>query len=77
MATDTPKTAVEMDLKRLEHWLDDLINTCDRLNQENRALRAQKDELQRERDALLQKNDQARSRVESIVSRLRAMENSV
>jgi len=66
-----------MDLKRLEHWLDDLINTCDRLNQENRLLRTQRDELQRERDALLQKNDQARSRVESIVSRLRAMENSV
>ena len=77
MANDTPKTVVEMDLKRLEHWLDDLIQTCDRLNEENRQLRAQKDELLHEREALLQKSDQARSRVETIISRLRAMENSV
>ncbi|OOZ39493.1 TIGR02449 family protein [Solemya pervernicosa gill symbiont] len=77
MTGKTPATNLEMDLQRLEQWLDDLIGTCERLNEENYVLRKENDLLSTERDELREKGDQARSRVETIVTRLKAMENSV
>ena len=74
MANDDP---VELELKRLEHRLDELIRTCETLKEENRVLRAQRDGLLSERAGLMEKAELARTRVEAMISRLKTMEQEV
>jgi cell division protein ZapB len=61
-------------LKELEHKIDELISLCKELNQENRALKAQVAGWRDERRDLMDKNELARSKVEAMIDRLRAME---
>jgi cell division protein ZapB len=63
-----------IDLAALEARVDDLIRTVDQLKTENSALRSQQDNLITERATLIEKTEQARTRIESMISRLRAME---
>ena len=56
--------------------LDRLLEICHRLTEENRSLRASQEQLAAERSNLLAKNEQARSRVEAMIARLRALENN-
>ena len=63
-----------MDLTALEARVDELIRTVDDLKSENSALRNQQDSLVTERATLIEKTQQARTRIESMISRLRAME---
>jgi cell division protein ZapB len=72
----TPKSAVELELKRLEKRLEDLIATVGQIKEENRALRQRQDSLTAERAALLQKNEQVRARVEAMIGRLKSMEQA-
>ena len=65
-----------LDTRALEEKIDYLIRICDRLAEENRALRDQKVNLMAERAALIEKSEMARSRVEAMLLRLRAMETS-
>ena len=62
------------DLSVLETQIDELIRRCDRLNDENLALREQQDSLLAERAALIKKSELVRARVEAMIARLRAME---
>ena len=62
------------DLRFLEARIDALIQAYDQLREENRALREQQTHLTTERAALLEKSELARTRVESMIARLRAME---
>jgi cell division protein ZapB len=62
------------DFSALEAKIDELIKTCEALREENRALRAQQNNLVAERASLIEKSELARSRVESMIARLRAME---
>ena len=62
------------DLKSLEHRIDELIHTCQRLKQENRLLRQQQATLSAERAKLKQKNDMARTQTETMLIRLKALE---
>ena len=64
------------DLKRLEMRIDELIEICAQLKDENRQLREQKVEFSAERENLLEKQDQARVRVENILNRLKSLEQS-
>ena len=64
----------ELSLRSLEARLDELIRTCEELNDENRALRDQQAHLMAERAALIEKSELARSRVEAMIARLKAME---
>ncbi len=64
-----------MDIKSLEDRVDELITTVDRLRSENKTLRESQTNLVSERDKLLQKTEQARVRVESMIQKLKAMEN--
>ena len=64
------------DLKRLEMRIDELIAICAQLKDENRELREQKVEFSAERENLLEKQDQARMRVEKIINRLKSLEKS-
>ena len=63
-----------LDTQALEEKIDRLIRICDRLDDENRALREQQAGLMAERAALVEKSELARSRVEAMIARLRAME---
>ena len=62
------------DLAALEARVDELINTVGHLKSENSALRSQQESLVNERAILIEKTEQARTRIESMISRLRAME---
>ena len=62
------------DLSVLETQIDELIRRCDRLNDDNLALREQQDSLLAERAALIEKSELVRARVEAMIARLRAME---
>ena len=61
-------------LKELEHKIDELISLCKELNRENRALKAEIAGWRDERRDLMDKNELARSKVEAMIDRLRAME---
>lgn len=65
---DTP------DIKALEQLVDELVAKCRRLADENRALRNQHGHLLAERAALIEKTEHARTRVESMIARLKSME---
>ena len=65
-----------LDLTSLEARLDQLIAAMQELDEENRALREQQANLMAERAALIEKSELARSRVESMIARLKAMEIS-
>ena len=62
------------DLQALEAQVDELIHTCEQLTDENRALRDQQSTLVAERASLIEKSELARSRVEAMIARLKAME---
>ncbi|MGB5210119.1 MAG: TIGR02449 family protein [Gammaproteobacteria bacterium] len=72
--SDSAIQTFELELKRLESRLDELVGVCDHLKEENRSLRQRQDSLTSERATLLQKNEQVRARVEAMIGRLKAME---
>ena len=64
-----------LDTRALEEKIDHLIRICSKLEDENRALRDQQSSLIAERATLVEKSELARSRVEAMITRLRAMES--
>ena len=64
------------DLREISGQLDRLLELCQRLTEENRSLRVSQEQLSNERANLLAKNEQARSRVEAMIARLRSLENN-
>jgi cell division protein ZapB len=58
----------------LEHKVDDLIALCAELSRENVELKAATQSWQLERQQLVDKNELARTRVQAMISRLKAME---
>jgi cell division protein ZapB len=67
--------AVDVELKRLERRLEELVAVCRQLKEENRSLRQRQDNLMVERASLMQKNEQVRTRVEAMIGRLKTMEH--
>lgn len=65
---------IRQDLQLLEQRVDQLVELCLRLREENRVLRQSQESLNAERAGLLEKNELARSRIEAMISRLKAME---
>lgn len=68
------KSSAEQGLDALEARVDELIRTVERLSQENRSLYARQKSLMAERADLIDKTDMARTRVESMINRLKSME---
>ena len=62
------------ELKQLLARVDLLANRMQRLQDENRGLRHQVEQMAGERAQLLAKQEQARSRVEAMISRLKSLE---
>lgn len=75
MNADKPNRITENDIRGLEHRLDELVRTCQRLKEENRLLRQQQTALVNERAKLQHKTDLARAQTEMMLLRLKAMEN--
>jgi len=68
--------SAELDLRKLEQRVEDLIQACSYLKDENKSLRTRQDSLVAERAALIEKTEQARSRVEAMITRLKSMESA-
>lgn len=64
----------EMELKHLERRVDELLQRLTSLKSENHSLRESQAALLAERARLIEKNELARSRVEAMIGRLKAME---
>jgi cell division protein ZapB len=62
------------DLKQLESRIDQLIEACQRLRNENDVLKSEQGNLQAERAKLLEKTRIARERIEAMIDRLKALE---
>lgn len=63
-----------VDLQALQQLVDELIAVCQQLAQENQMLRDEKTHLTLECEALQEKNTLARTRIEAVIARLKAME---
>ena len=71
------RTLAKFDLDQFELRMNALIRLNERLREENASLRARQELLVAERSELIEKTEQARSRVEAMLSRLRAMEENL
>ena len=65
----------ELDLKKLETRVDELIKAVERLQHENKTLRDSHTHLMTERTDLIEKTEMARTKVEAMIKRLKALEN--
>jgi len=63
-------------INRLEQQINELLELCKRLGEENNNLRAQLHHLSGERATLLEQKEQVRTQVDAMITRLRSMENA-
>jgi cell division protein ZapB len=75
MSSPTSSNPTLDELRDISQRLDHVVELCRRLAEENRSLRVSQEQLSTERSNLLAKNEQARSRVEAMIARLRSLEN--
>ncbi|MCE5232627.1 MAG: TIGR02449 family protein [Mizugakiibacter sp.] len=71
----TDADPLKAEIQALDVSLDSLLDTLRRLAEENQSLRHSQEQLASERAGLLARNEQARTRVEAMIQRLRALEN--
>ena len=69
------KSKNQLELTSLEYKVDELIKTVEMLSTENQKLKHLSDNLSVERLSLIEKTEQARRRVEAMITRLKAMKN--
>jgi cell division protein ZapB len=62
------------ELDALERKVNELIELCNVLSRENRALRSRQSTWSTERAKLIEKNELAKSKVESMIGRLKSLE---
>lgn len=63
-------------IAEISRQVEQLVALAHRLAEENRSLRASQEQLMAERANLLAKNEQARSRVEAMINRLKSLEQN-
>ena len=71
----TEKEVLEV-IEILETRVDELIQKCDQLNIENQSLKENNRELSETQQSILKKNNLAKSKAETILERLRSIEDS-
>jgi len=69
--TDTIKR-----INKLETQVNELLELCQRLGDDNQDLRAQLQTLTSERSSLIEAKEKVRVQVESMITRLRSMEKA-
>jgi len=67
---------VQHEVTALAAQLEQLLETVRRLTEENHSLRQRQEQLSGERAGLLARNEQARSRVEAMIQRLKSLEGN-
>lgn len=63
-------------IAEISRQVEQLVALAHRLAEENRSLRDSQEQLMAERANLLAKNEQARSRVEAMINRLKSLEQN-
>ena len=63
-------------ISKLEEQVGELIELCQRLDNDNEDLRAQLQRLTSERSTLMEQKEKIRLQVESMITRLRSMEKA-
>ena len=63
-------------LTKLEQRINELISACRRLSEENNTLKSGQQNLSEEHARLVEKTQVARSRIESMIGRLKALERA-
>ncbi|MEC7186976.1 MAG: cell division protein ZapB [Pseudomonadota bacterium] len=66
----------EESFNTLSGKVDDLIDLCAEMKRENQALKADKSNLQHERQHLMEKNQLTKTKLQSVLDRLKSMDNS-
>jgi cell division protein ZapB len=74
--SDSPNDMTDLDLRKLEVRVEELIRACSLLQDENKSLRMRQENLVAERAALIEKTELARTKVEAMITRLKAMESA-
>ena len=74
--TIRPMSENTIKMNKLEQQVNELLELSQRLSNENRDLRAQINQMNHERATLLEQKETVRSHVESMITRLRSMENA-
>lgn len=67
----------EQQISVLEQKVDELIRLCELLNNENNALKSRLSNWSMERSRLVEKNEIARVKIESMIARLKSLEQNV
>ena len=70
-----PETAIA-GLAILTEQVEQLLRFCEDLTRENQSLRERNGALQAERDALHDRNEQSRARIEAMIVRLKDLEQA-
>ncbi|GAB5499415.1 MAG: hypothetical protein PsegKO_17260 [Pseudohongiellaceae bacterium] len=66
----------EDSFQSLNSKVDDLIELCAEMKRENQMLKANENSWQSERKQLIERNQEAKSKLESILVRLKAMDQT-
>ncbi len=72
-----PSDNAQAELHALAGKLNQLVDVTRKLDAENRTLKSAQVQLLAERAALTGKNEQARSRIEAMITRLKTMEQNI
>ncbi|MCP3868056.1 MAG: TIGR02449 family protein [Gammaproteobacteria bacterium] len=75
MSNQSNSKNADVDLEHLELQVEELIRTLTQLRNENVTLRSRQEDLMTERASLIDKTEQAKSRLEAMISRLKSLEN--
>lgn len=67
----------EMDFSALEAKVDELVAMCDALVQENEKLREERQAWQAERARLAQRNDLAKTKIDTMIERLKNVDEAL
>lgn len=67
---------VKQEFAALQQQVEHLLQVVRRLSEENRSLRLSQEQLSHEKSSLLARNEQARSRVEAMIQRLKTLESN-
>lgn len=76
METEPITRKTERYITALEERVDELIRVHQQLIEEYQGLQGQHAELLRERDQLIEQNEQSRARIEAMVVRLKGLEQT-
>jgi len=63
-------------INRFSNKVEQLIAYCQRLEEDNSRLVQKQEQLNKEREKLVEKNNLARTKIEGMIGRLRALEQS-